>query len=79
MDTLPAYYQSNQKIGLQNKGIRSKFIKWEEFFPMLNSKMIDEFNIQSPTTTFINHGEMGNYLAFKFIASIQTIYEHGEF
>jgi hypothetical protein len=79
MDTLPSYYKSNQKIGMQKRGIGPKFEKWEEFYPLLNSKMINEYEIQSPTTTFLNQGELCNYFAFKFIATIQTILEHSEF
>ena len=78
MDTLHGYYKSNQKIGSQKIDVGPIFKKWEEFFPLLNSKMRECYNIESPMTTFINHGELCNYLAFKFIATIQTIFEHGE-
>jgi len=78
MDTLQGYYKSNQKIGTQKTGIGPIFENWEEFFPLLNSKMRECYNIESPMTTFINQGELCNYLAFKFIATIQTIFEHGE-
>lgn len=79
MDTLPGYYALNKKIGKQKRGLGPKFEKWEEFFPLLNSKMKNEYEIPSPTTAFINQGELCNYLAFKFIAAIQTIFEHREF
>jgi hypothetical protein len=76
MDTLPSYYQKNQKIGNQRKSIGIKFDKWEDFFPLLNQKMKNEFELESPVTTFLNQGELCNYLAFKFIAVIKTIFEH---
>lgn len=78
MNTLSGYYLANQKIGRQKRSVGSKFEKWEEFFPLVNSKMINEYAILSPTTSFLNQGERYNYLAFKFIAVIQTIFEHGE-
>jgi hypothetical protein len=79
MDTLPGYYKLNQKIGMQRRCIGPEFEKWEEFFPLLNSKMINEYKIQSPATAFLNQGELCNYLAFKFIAAIQTIFEGRKF
>jgi hypothetical protein len=79
VDTLPGYYKAHKNIGMQPRSIGVKFEKWEEFFPLLNAKMMNEYNIQSPTTEFINTGELYNYLAFKFIAAIQTILEHGDF
>jgi len=79
MDTLHGYYKSNQIIGTQKIGVGPIFKKWEEFFPLLNSKMRECYNIESPMTTFINQGEACNYLAFKFIATIQTIFEHQKF
>jgi hypothetical protein len=79
MDTLPDYYIVNPNTGLQQRNIGSKFEKWEEFYPLLNSKMVQKYNIQSPTYKFINQGELCNYLCFKFIAAIETIFEHRDF
>jgi len=79
MDTLPNYYFINQKIGNQKRNIRISFEKWEDFFQILNLKMRDEFELESPTTTFLNQGELCNYLSFKFIAVVKTIFENKDF
>lgn len=73
MEYLPAFYRGNNKIGNQQINSGTSFSTWEEFFPMLNEHLITKYGIQSPSTTFINTGEVCNYLAFKFIASCQII------
>ena len=79
MDSLPSYYEENQKIGSQKRNIGPEFENWEEFFHVLNSKMENEYELQSPVIEFINQGEVCNYFSFKFIATIQTIFEHRAF
>jgi hypothetical protein len=78
MDVLPMYYQVNPKIGNQKIGEGPYIGNWEEFFPLLNLRMRDEFELESPTTTFTNQGEMCNYMTIKYIAVIKTIFEHSE-
>jgi hypothetical protein len=79
MATLPAYYKLNKKIGAQQRDLNPKIVNWEDFYPLLNNKMIEKYKIQSPTTQFINLGELCNYFAFKFIGAVETIFEHLEF
>jgi hypothetical protein len=78
MDTLPSYYSLNNNIGNQKRNIGESFAKWEDFFLLLNEKMKNEFELESPTTNFENQGELCNYLSFKFIATVKTIFEYKE-
>ncbi len=76
METFPAFYKINNKIGNQIINTEKGFEKWEEFFPLLNEKLKEEYEVKSPCDTFINKGEACNYLVYKFMASVQTILEN---
>lgn len=78
MASLPSYYSLNNNIGNQKKNIGESFTKWEDFFVLLNEKMKNEFELESPTSNFENQGELCNYLSFKFIATVKTIFEYKE-
>jgi len=78
MDVLPAFYRGNSKIGNQQINSGKSFVKWEEFFPILNEYLKNNYGVQSPNETFINIGETCNYLAYKFIASAQIILENNK-
>lgn len=76
MATLPSFFKINDKVGNQAINTGKGFEKWEEFFPLLNDKLREEYEVESPCKNFINMGETCNYLAYKFIASVQTILEN---
>lgn len=76
MGKLPSFFKSNSRIGKQTASKRNNLETWEEFFPLLNRKVKEEYEIVSPCVSFNCRGEYCNYLAYKFIASVQTIFEN---
>ena len=79
MDNLPNYYNSKQNIGIQRNDQGTKFKNWKDFYILLNNRMNEDFDLESPNEIFINKGELCNYLAYKFIAVVKTVFEHREF
>jgi hypothetical protein len=75
---LPSYYNSNKNVGNAQLNRGKSFETWEEFFILVNKRMREDFQVESPVSSFINIGEMCNYLAFKFIASVLTVLEFGK-
>lgn len=73
MSNTNSFYLQRSNLGLFKPIQNINFDKWEEFFPLLNNHLKDKYEVRSPNSQFINTGEVCNYYAFKFIASVELI------
>lgn len=77
MELTPGFYRGNPHIGNQRLNGGEAFTTWEEFFPLLYGKLQYKYSVQGPQKSFLNIGELCNYVGYTFIAAAELVLENG--